>query len=194
MRTSATRRSLLDAAVEVLVENGYSKFSVAAVADRAGMTTGALFYNFHNRSEFIAEMCKYLFDLLEKEFISESISGLSHPGDRAAALVDALWKLYCDPRMRAALELYGVSRTDPELAKLLAEIDQSRSPRHVEIAAELIGANAADSTRLSAVVHVVVLAIQGMALDQLTGGNLSTTDEVLSLLRELARGLVEIPR
>jgi AcrR family transcriptional regulator len=50
-----TRAALLDAARALIREEGYERTTLAAVAERAGMTTGAIYGNFKNRDElFIA--------------------------------------------------------------------------------------------------------------------------------------------
>jgi len=50
-----TRMALLEAARALVREQGYERTTLASVADRAGMTTGAIYGNFKNRDElFIA--------------------------------------------------------------------------------------------------------------------------------------------
>ena len=50
-----TRTALLEAARALVREQGYERTTLASVADRAGMTTGAIYGNFKNRDElFIA--------------------------------------------------------------------------------------------------------------------------------------------
>ena len=50
-----TRAALLDAARALIREEGYERTTLTAVAERAGMTTGAIYGNFKNREElFIA--------------------------------------------------------------------------------------------------------------------------------------------
>lgn len=48
-----TRRVLLDAALEVFLEKGYSGARVQEIARRAGLTTGAIYANFENKSELL---------------------------------------------------------------------------------------------------------------------------------------------
>lgn len=177
--------------MDVLVDNGLTRFSVAAVASRAGVSTGALFYNYPSRAALIAAMTRHLFSQLEEEFVLDSTKGLTDPAERAVALVDAVWSAYNDPRMKAALELYGASRTDPELASLIAEIDDERAGRHLSLAEQLIGVPIEDKDHLAGVVVVTMMTIQGIVLDQLTGGHSSAHERALPLLRELVRGLVE---
>src|SRR6187551_3705292 len=50
-----TRATLLEAARAIVREKGHARTTLAAVARRAGMTTGAIYGNFKNREElFIA--------------------------------------------------------------------------------------------------------------------------------------------
>jgi AcrR family transcriptional regulator len=50
-----TRAALLEAARAIVREEGYDRTTLARVAERAGMTTGAIYGNFKNRDElFIA--------------------------------------------------------------------------------------------------------------------------------------------
>src|SRR3954469_14604584 len=46
-----TRAKLLEAARSLIREKGYEHTTLDAIADRAGMTTGAIYGNFKNRDE-----------------------------------------------------------------------------------------------------------------------------------------------
>jgi AcrR family transcriptional regulator len=46
-----TRAALIQAAIELIGEQGFERTTLAAVAARAGMTTGAIYGNFKNREE-----------------------------------------------------------------------------------------------------------------------------------------------
>lgn len=50
---STTRSRLLDAAAEVFCERGYDGTTVAEVARRAGLTTGAIYANFRDKAELL---------------------------------------------------------------------------------------------------------------------------------------------
>jgi AcrR family transcriptional regulator len=54
-KRARTRATLLEAARQVIREKGYERTTLQDVADRAGMTSGAIYGNFRNREElFIA--------------------------------------------------------------------------------------------------------------------------------------------
>jgi len=55
-RGDATRERLLEAAVELLEEGGYSVATVAAIAARSGVATGALYRHFPSKAELFVEV------------------------------------------------------------------------------------------------------------------------------------------
>jgi AcrR family transcriptional regulator len=48
-----TRARLIEAACEIIREQGYDHLTLANVAERAGMTTGAIYGNFRNRTDLM---------------------------------------------------------------------------------------------------------------------------------------------
>src|SRR4026209_1793241 len=62
-----TRATLLEAARAIVREKGHARTTLAAVARRAGMTTGAIYGNFKNREDlFIALGQKYWAPIVPK--------------------------------------------------------------------------------------------------------------------------------
>ena len=53
---AATRARLIMTAAQVVDEGGYSAASVAAIAERAGLATGALYRHFSSKAELFAEL------------------------------------------------------------------------------------------------------------------------------------------
>jgi AcrR family transcriptional regulator len=51
-----TRAKLLDAARSLIREKGYEHTTLDAIAERAGMTTGAIYGNFKNRDELFLSL------------------------------------------------------------------------------------------------------------------------------------------
>ena len=53
-----TRTRILDAAEDVFNANGVSKTSLADVAAAAGLTRGAIYWHFANKTDLFAAMCQ----------------------------------------------------------------------------------------------------------------------------------------
>ena len=57
-RGAATRARLLEGAAELISEGGYSAASVAAIADRAGVSAGALYRHFPSKVDLLSELLR----------------------------------------------------------------------------------------------------------------------------------------
>ncbi|MBK1784720.1 TetR/AcrR family transcriptional regulator [Prauserella cavernicola] len=55
-RMDSQRALILDAAIELLAERGYSGCSMAAVAAQAGVATGSVYRHFPGKAELVAEL------------------------------------------------------------------------------------------------------------------------------------------
>ncbi|GBQ04321.1 TetR family transcriptional regulator [Streptomyces spongiicola] len=55
-RAVQTRAALLRAAAEVFAESGYAGANVSAIAERAGLTLGALYFHFRNKGQLAREI------------------------------------------------------------------------------------------------------------------------------------------
>ncbi|HEY4027372.1 MAG TPA: helix-turn-helix domain-containing protein [Candidatus Dormibacteraeota bacterium] len=53
--TGTTRERLIEAAADVIAEAGYDRAGVQEIARRAGLTNGAIYANFRDKSELLAE-------------------------------------------------------------------------------------------------------------------------------------------
>ncbi|MEV0640038.1 TetR/AcrR family transcriptional regulator [Streptomyces sp. NPDC050619] len=75
--SAATRQRLIDAARELLTENGPAKLRVQDIARRAGLTTGALYAHFRDRQDLLAEAVRSAQD----DYLAELVAPL--PADVA---------------------------------------------------------------------------------------------------------------
>ena len=109
-----TRRAILQAAVDCYNQYGYAKTTQEKIADRAGLSLGALTYHFSTFSDINRAAITYVFETrLEKHerLISEA---LSSPTDFEGAL-EIYWRETIDPLFIASHELMVAARTDPAL-------------------------------------------------------------------------------
>ena len=59
-RREATRNALLEATIQCLVQQGYAGTTTRAVAERAGVSAGALQHHFASKQELVSEAISYL--------------------------------------------------------------------------------------------------------------------------------------
>src|SRR6266550_8121506 len=103
-RTHATRRRLLDAAVEELLEHGYVGLTTPAVARRAGISRGAQQNYFPHKTTLVAEAVRHL-ALRQCDGLRERVAEVPRGRARVQAGLDILFEQYSGPLFAAVVEL-----------------------------------------------------------------------------------------
>lgn len=162
-RRETTRRKLLDATIEALVEQGYARLTTVEVARRAGVSQGALFTHFDTKEELLAVAVEHLFPRIIQDYLA-GVGARPSGKDRVGAAVDMLWAVYQRPELQAAVELYVAARTAPELQKALAAVDGPHRQNLHRVARELFPDVAATHPDFDDVVELALDAVQGAAV------------------------------
>lgn len=125
---------LVAAAAEVFSEKGYDGARVQEIANRAGLTTGAIYGRFTGKAELLrAAIEAHSRSELDDLFASHEFQGRvtdilttvgSHLVTRRATTEQAL-----------LLEAFVAARRDPEVKRLVGEIVESRAARLSELVA-----------------------------------------------------------
>jgi AcrR family transcriptional regulator len=94
-KRARTRAKLLDAALTLTREKGFEHTTLQDVAERAGMTTGAIYGNFENRDELFMALAQRQWAALKPEFRAGSSFA-----EKMQTLADAV--IACIPERRVA--------------------------------------------------------------------------------------------
>ena len=168
-RSRETRRKLMEATVECLVERGWAGTTTTVVAERAGVSRGAQLHHFRTRGELVAAAVEHLgaesvLDLKERARQVDAGS----PEDRIAAVVELIADFYASDLFTAALELWVAARTDPELKTVVVPLEVRLGRETHRLAVELLDA---DETKpgVRETVQLTLDLVRGLALaNQLT--------------------------
>ncbi|MFJ9343350.1 ScbR family autoregulator-binding transcription factor [Streptomyces sp. NPDC101733] len=98
-RAERTRAALVQAAAEVFSEHGYAGTSVVKIADRAGVTLGAVYFHFRNKGELARHIVALQPELVVPPHESQ---GLQHAVDVTLAWA---YQLLENPVLRAGARL-----------------------------------------------------------------------------------------
>ncbi|MEU0337107.1 TetR/AcrR family transcriptional regulator [Streptomyces sp. NPDC006193] len=140
-RSRATRRRLLEAAVACLAEHGWAGSTVAAVAERAGVSRGAAQHHFPTREDLFTAAVEYVAE--ERSTALRALFPQGAAGDRRA-VVTALVDLYTGPLFRAALHLWVAAGDEEQLRPRVTELEARVGRESHRVAVDLLGA---DETR-----------------------------------------------
>lgn len=191
-RRTATRAALLEAALETLVAVGVAGFTTTEVVRRAGTSQGALFKHFPTKADLWTATIEHLFAALRDDWEREVQA--VRPEDRSAHLaVDLLWRQMHDVRIGAAFELYTVARTDETLRASLEPVVRDHVARLHELSLLALPADLGDADALGGLVDLVVLAIQGLVIDDMAAPDHRAGERLLATIHALVDGVLPGP-
>ena len=185
------RRQLLDAAVDVMVDDGVSALSLRTVAQRAGVAHRVVSYAFGSKAELVSALLQRESELLTRRLWAEPLAPLPLAEAVAAALRTFMAELRRDRvRHERLAELTAMARASAALAgaaRAEAEAIRAEIERLVDAWATARGARPTVPTAtLVAVVHA---AAEGLAAWWLATGDDAHIDDVIDVLSSGLAGL-----
>ncbi|WP_280248385.1 TetR/AcrR family transcriptional regulator [Nocardia abscessus] len=164
-RKRATRAHILDAAADLLAEQGYRALTTLSVQRAAGVSRGALLHHFPTIGALIAELVGHLVARNEAA-VREIATGLGDGADPVPRALTALYESMARPAAQAEFELWAAARTDPALAEALraAERKAGRDLRRVVDA--LFGPDVVGHPRYPAVRDLTIAILRGTAMSR----------------------------
>jgi len=169
-RRRATQEALLNATIASLVEEGYAHTTTRGIAERAGVTPGALQHHFATKAQLVAEAIGHLNAKLTDELVAEAPALSRSARRRAEQLLDRVWEIHQGPLIQAVMELSVAARTDLELREALAEPYRDAAARTAAAIARLIPGAAGRADLLGAV-ETGLATLRGLALVNFMNGS-----------------------
>ncbi|HEY4456733.1 MAG TPA: TetR/AcrR family transcriptional regulator, partial [Pseudonocardiaceae bacterium] len=103
-RSRETRRKLMEATVDCLVELGWADTTTVVVAERAGVSRGAQLHHFRTRGELVAAAVEYIGAQRAQDMLARAEHLRATP-DRTTAVVEFITDFFVGNLFTAALEL-----------------------------------------------------------------------------------------
>lgn len=181
-RTAGTRLALIKGAIEAINEMGYTGANTASIAERAGVTRGALLHQFGTRAALMAEVVRHVFDSEMAEYENVRIStGL---GDRLYDWPRVLWKVLSQPPGLAVLEILQATRSDPELSETVVPMQEQVERSALEV---MRGAFGGDQALARSVMRLMVWSVRGLSIAERYLPHRTDNEAAVDLLAELLK-------
>lgn len=137
-RSRATRKRLLEAAIECLAELGWARSTVAVVAERAGVSRGAAQHHFPTREDLMTAAVEYVAEE-RTAWLREHVAGLPSGPARTRAVIDVIDHMYTGPLFRAALQLWVAASADDQLRARVVPLEAHVGREVHRVALALLG-------------------------------------------------------
>src|SRR5262245_16659803 len=197
-RREETRRALLDAAVESLIEVGFARTTTLEVQRRADVSRGALLHHFPSKAELLVAAVDHLAEMRARELkalssqlppegtehadsASRRSAGERLPGGdaRTGAVLDLLWQCFSGTFFKVSMELRTAARTDPDLRRVLIIAERSLRDRIVAQGRTLFGRAVAEHAGLERALDLTLQLMIGAAMSSVLHGETSHLDELI---------------
>ena len=170
-KSALTRRAILEAAVGCFVEHGYASTTTAVIADRAGVSRGAMMHHFPSRQAVLHAVIEFLHQRRLEEY-STVMKGLDIEGARLTkkairASVEGAWQFVNMPTFVAYQELQNASRTDPELSGIMQALEKDYERHYIDTVKQVFP-HWRDLQVLELANDIVQFMMRGMAVSHMT--------------------------
>lgn len=164
-RRDETRRALLDAAVESLIEVGFARTTTLEVQRRANASRGALLHHFPSKTELLVAAVDHLAEMraAELRLLSAELPA-EGKGSRTDAVLDLLWQCFSGTFFQVAMELRTAARTDLELRPVLVAAEVALRDRIVAQARKLFGKDVSEHPGLERAIDFTLQFMIGSAM------------------------------
>jgi AcrR family transcriptional regulator len=162
-RRASTRAALLDAAIECIVEEGYASTTTRRIAERAGVTPGALQHHFASKAELLGQAIRHAREGFGREMLAHGPPDAPSIQARCELTLDRMWEVHRGPFFQASTELLVAARADAELRATLVEVQRETALLNA-VAARILYPEMADEPGFAEVIDTGQAAIRGLAL------------------------------
>ena len=169
-QAAETRSRILDAAVEVLFEEGYAGASTLQIQQRVGLSRGGLLHQFASRDDLLVAAVNHL------------------TTDRVDAAVEAMWFQYRQPFFWVSVELWLAARHNASIAHALGPKERELSTLIRQSTDSFFGEELSAHAAYPRLAELLMTSMRGVALTYaLTPRRNPARDPHLDLWTSLAR-------
>src|SRR3954469_1467198 len=190
-RREETRRALLDAAVQSLIEVGFARTTTLEGQRRADVSPGALLHHFPSKAELLVAAVDHLAEMRAREmkaFASQLPPERGAPSEdleigtdaRTQIVLDLLWQCFSSTFFLVTMELRTAARTDPELRRVLTVAERALRERIVAQSRTLFGKTVADHPGLERALDLTLQLMIGVAMSSVLHGESAQIDTLIT--------------
>ena len=169
-RRDETRRALLDAAIESLIEVGFARTTTLEVQRRAEVSRGALLHHFPSKAELLVAAVDHLAEMRARELKSLAAQ-LPTGKPRTDVVLGLLWQCFSGAFFQVAMELRTAARTDAELRSVLVAAERSLRDRIVAQSRTLFSKDVAEHAGFERALDLTLQLMIGAAMTAVLHGH-----------------------
>jgi len=188
-KSAATRKLIIEAAIQCFVDLGYGRTTTMRIAEAAGLSRGAMLHHFPSKIDIVKAAVKELHAKRLKAFRKSILQAPVAGEGRVHVAVQAYWQHVRHPTFVAFFELSVAARTDPELEAILKPAQAAFDEEWYRTAAEAFPEWQSDTAAFDLALDLSRYLLEGMAVSFLTHEESEREQHVLDYLEAQLRAL-----
>ena len=177
VRSRATRDRLLESAVALLAEAGWTNTTVTTVAAHAGVSRGAAQHHFPTRNDLFTAAIEHMTVARVAE-VRSALAARAEGTVPVREVLESLVGIYTGPLFKAALQVWTAAAVDPAVREHLIPLEHSVAREALRLAATLLNIDR-DNVRLRAIVAATLDLGRGLGLANILADDASRRSWVL---------------
>jgi AcrR family transcriptional regulator len=171
LKSRKTREKILQSAISLIREGGYSSASAARIAERAGITWGAAQHHFGSKDEILDAVM----EVSHRKFIELMSSASLRRGtlaDRVDIFVDLMWQHYQDDVYLAALEILLASRSTDAPPVQTALFESRAAHEHLVTVREIFFDSDLSDEQIQEALIFIHCVLTGLTIEKVLEGEI----------------------
>jgi len=166
-KSASTRLQIVEAALKCCVDLGYSGMTTTVIAEKAGLSRGAMLHHFPSKIDIVRAAVEHLHAKRLKAF-RKAIDKMPRDETRVRKALEAYLDHVKHPMYVAFLELWIAARTDPELKAILTPAQEAFEQEWYRTAVDLFPEWRDSGTNFDLALDLVHYVMDGIAVNFLT--------------------------
>lgn len=187
-KSEATRNQIINAAIRCIVESSYSNTTTMKIAEKAGLSRGAMLHHFPSKLDIIRAVVDYLHDKRLQAF-RRSIKEIPEEADMVRLAVRSYWAHVNHPLYIAIFELAVAARTDEELREILHPAQKAFDAEWYNTAREVFPEWQSDPEAFDLALNLTQQLMEGMSISHFTHARETDEEALLDYLEAKVREL-----
>ncbi len=192
-KSASTRTQITEAAIRCFVEYGYSRTTTTLIAEKAGLSRGAMLHHFPSKLAVVSAAVEYLHAKRLRAF-RKAVTRPTQDRDHIRQGVEAYWSHVRHPMFVAFFELAVAARTDKELAAILRPAQEAFEREWYDAAVEVFPEWKGRGEKFDLALDLARYVLEGMAISFLTHKETERDKRVLEYLEDKIRELAGLPK
>ncbi|MBR6459060.1 MAG: TetR/AcrR family transcriptional regulator [Actinomycetaceae bacterium] len=187
------RVSILNAAADVFLDEGYERASLARIATRAGFTKGAIYSNFGSKTALFMEVWE---EQVRQNAVVETLTELANDANDVDDLLDRLSSALTDyiptlqPWEILIAQVRMLARTNPEVASIYKRVFDERIEKVVEATRQHPSMKHLSEKQLRIFAIALISLMNSLCLERAAHPDFQSNEESTNFFRYCLQGVI----